>query len=41
MCPKSTDLLSRAVQLHVMPTMSNTDVEETIDGTIKVLSALL
>lgn len=41
MCPVSTDLLSRAVQLHVMPTMSNTDVEETIDGTIKVLSALL
>ena len=41
MCPTSTDLLSRAVQLHVMPTMSNTDVEETIDGTIKVLSALL
>lgn len=41
MCPVSTDLLSRAVQLHTMPTMSNTDVEETIDGTIKVLSELL
>ena len=40
MCPRSLDLLGRAVMLNVSPAMSNSDVEETIDGVTKVLEAL-
>ena len=40
MCPRSLDLLGRAVTLHVSPAMSNADVEETIDGVTKVLETL-
>ncbi len=40
MCPRSLDILGRAVVLNVDPYMSNTDVEETVDGVTKVLDAL-
>ena len=40
MCPRSLDLLGRAVSLNVSPAMSNADVEETIDGVTKVLESL-
>ncbi len=41
MCPQSLDLLTRAVQLHIHPTLSNTEVEETIEGITKVFTQLL
>ena len=40
MCPRTLDLLSRAVHLDVNPLLSNEDVEETIDGVSRVLSVL-
>ena len=40
MCPRSLDILARSVVLNVDPSMSNSDVEETIDGVTKVLDAL-
>jgi 8-amino-3,8-dideoxy-alpha-D-manno-octulosonate transaminase len=40
MCPRSLDLLGRAIHLDVNPLESNTDLEETIDGLNRVLNAL-
>lgn len=40
MCPRSLDLLGRAVHLDISPQLSNEDVEETIEGVNKVLSVL-
>lgn len=40
MCPRSLEILGRSVVMNVDPSMSNSDVEETIDGVTKVLDAL-
>lgn len=40
MCPRSLDLLGRAVHLDVSPLLTNEDVEETVEGLNKVLNAL-
>ena len=40
MCPRSLDLLGRAVHLNVNPLESNSDLEETIEGLNRVLNAL-
>jgi hypothetical protein len=40
MCPRSLDLLGRAVHLNVSPLLTNEDVEETIEGIARVLNAL-
>jgi dTDP-4-amino-4,6-dideoxygalactose transaminase len=40
MCPRSLDLLGRAVHLSVSPLLTNQDIEETIEGVNKVLRAL-
>ena len=40
MCPRSLDLLGRAVHLDVSPLLTNEDVEETIEGLHRVLEAL-
>jgi dTDP-4-amino-4,6-dideoxygalactose transaminase len=40
MCPRTLDLLGRAVHLDVNPLLTNQDVEETVDGINKVLEAL-
>ncbi len=40
MCPRTLDLLGRAVHLDVNPLLSNQDVEETIEGINRVLEAL-
>lgn len=40
MCPRSLDLLGRAVMLNVNPMLSNAEMEETIDGVNKVLDVL-
>jgi len=40
MCPRSLDLLGRAVMLNVNPLLGNAEMEETIDGVNKVLDAL-
>jgi dTDP-4-amino-4,6-dideoxygalactose transaminase len=40
MCPRTLDLLGRAVHLNVNPLLTNEDVEETIDGVSRVLDAL-
>jgi 8-amino-3,8-dideoxy-alpha-D-manno-octulosonate transaminase len=40
MCPRTLDLLGRAVHLDVSPLLTNEDVEETIDGVSRVLDAL-
>jgi 8-amino-3,8-dideoxy-alpha-D-manno-octulosonate transaminase len=40
MCPRSLDLLGRAVHLDVSPLLTNEDVEETIEGLNRVLEAL-
>jgi hypothetical protein len=37
MCPRTLDLLSRAVHMDVNPLLSGNDVEETIIGVNKVL----
>lgn len=39
-CPKTLDLLSRAVHLDVNPLMTNEDVENTLEGLNKVLNVL-
>ena len=40
MCPRSLDLLGRAVHLDCSPLLTNEDVEETIEGLNKVLEAI-
>ena len=40
MCPRSLDLLGRAVHLNISPLLTNEDVEETIEGVNRVLEAL-
>jgi hypothetical protein len=40
MCPRTLDLLGRAVHLDVNPLLTNEDIEETIDGLNRVLDAL-
>ncbi len=40
MCPRSLDLLGRAVHLDVSPLLTNEDVEETVEGLHRVLHAL-
>jgi len=40
MCPRSLDLLGRAVHLNVSPLLTNEDVEETIEGVNRVLTLL-
>ena len=40
MCPRTLDLLGRAVHLNVSPLLTNEDVEETIEGVNRVLDAL-
>ncbi len=40
MCPRTLDLLGRAVHLDVNPLLTNEDVEETIEGVSRVLEAL-
>jgi len=40
MCPRSLDLLGRAVHLDCSPLLTNEDVEETIEGLNKVLNVL-
>jgi hypothetical protein len=40
MCPRTLDLLGRAVHLNVSPLLTNEDVEETIDGVNRVLNVL-
>ncbi len=39
-CPRTLDLLGRAVMLDVSPLLTNNDIEETIDGIRKVFTAL-
>jgi dTDP-4-amino-4,6-dideoxygalactose transaminase len=41
MCPRTLDLLGRAIHLDVNPLWTNEDVEETIEGLNRVLNALL
>jgi hypothetical protein len=40
MCPRSLDLLGRAVHLNVSPLLTNEDVEETIEGLNRVLHVM-
>jgi 8-amino-3,8-dideoxy-alpha-D-manno-octulosonate transaminase len=40
MCPRSLDLLGRAVHLDVSPLLTNEDIEETVEGVNKVLEVL-
>jgi dTDP-4-amino-4,6-dideoxygalactose transaminase len=40
MCPRSLDLLGRAVHLNVNPLSTNEDIEETIEGLNRVLDVL-
>lgn len=40
MCPRSLDLLGRAVHLDVSPLLTNEDIEETLEGASRVLEAL-
>ncbi len=40
MCPRSLDLLGRAVHLDVSPLLTNEDVEETVEGVDRVLRVL-
>jgi dTDP-4-amino-4,6-dideoxygalactose transaminase len=41
MCPRSLDLMSRAVHLDISPDMSSVNVEELAGAVVKVLDALL
>lgn len=41
MCPRSLDLLSRAIHLDVSPELTNTNVEEIVEALNKVLEALV
>jgi dTDP-4-amino-4,6-dideoxygalactose transaminase len=40
MCPRSLELLGRAVHLDVSPLLTNEDVEETIEGLNRVLNVM-
>jgi 8-amino-3,8-dideoxy-alpha-D-manno-octulosonate transaminase len=40
-CPRSLELLGRAVHLNVSPMLTNEDVEETVEGLNRVLNALV
>ncbi len=40
MCPRSLNLLGRAVHLDVSPLLTNEDAEETVEGVNRVLEAL-
>jgi dTDP-4-amino-4,6-dideoxygalactose transaminase len=40
MCPRTLDLLSRAVHLDISPLLTNEDVEEMVEGVNRVLEAL-
>ncbi len=40
MCPRSLDLLARAVHLNVSPLLTNEDVEETVEGLNRVLEVM-
>ena len=40
MCPRTLDLLGRAVHIDVSPLLTNQDLEETVDGVNRVLDAL-
>lgn len=40
MCPRTLDLLGRAVHLDVSPLLTNEDIEETVEAVNKVLNAL-
>ena len=40
MCPRTLDLLGRAVHLNVSPLLTNEDIEETLEGVNRVLDAL-
>ena len=40
MCPRTLDLLGRAVHLNVSPLLTNEDIEETLEGVNRVLNAL-
>jgi 8-amino-3,8-dideoxy-alpha-D-manno-octulosonate transaminase len=40
MCPRSLDILGRAVSMDVNPLLTNQDVEETVDGLNRVLNEL-
>jgi 8-amino-3,8-dideoxy-alpha-D-manno-octulosonate transaminase len=40
-CPRTLDLLGRAVHLDVSPLLTNEDLEETVEGVNKVLNALM
>ena len=40
MCPRTLDLLSRAVHLNVNPLFTDDDIAETVAGLNKVLTAL-
>ena len=40
MCPRSLELLGRAVHLDVNPQYTNEDVEEMVEGLNRVLEAL-
>ena len=39
-CPRSLDLLGRAVHMDVNPLLTNEEIEETVDGLNRVLEAL-
>jgi len=41
MCPRTLDLLGRAVHLDVSPLLTNEDVEETVEGVNRVLDTLV
>ncbi len=41
MCPRTLDLLQRAIHIDISPDLSNTQLEEMADGLNKVLGALL
>ena len=40
-CPRTLDLLSRAIHLDVNPLLTNEDIEEMVDGVNKVLNVLM
>jgi dTDP-4-amino-4,6-dideoxygalactose transaminase len=40
MCPRTLDLLGRAVHLDVSPLLTDEDIEETLDGLSRVLGAI-
>jgi dTDP-4-amino-4,6-dideoxygalactose transaminase len=40
MCPRSLELMGRAVHLNISPLLTNEDVEETVEGLNRVLTAL-